>query len=99
MTLPERTARVLIVDDETSNIAILDRLFRSEYQTASARNGRAALELLDQESFDLVLLDIMMPEISGLEVLKTIRRHPPTADLPVIRSRRAWTKTTSLKAC
>jgi signal transduction histidine kinase len=75
---------VLIVDDEASNIAILDRLFRAEYQTMTATRGDAALKLLDEETFDLVLLDIMMPQVSGLDVLKAIRRNAHTAELPVI---------------
>lgn len=84
MNVSPNPPRVLIVDDEASNIAILDRLFRSEYQTMTATRGDAALKLLDEETFDLVLLDIMMPQISGLEVLKNIRRNPRTVDLPVI---------------
>jgi signal transduction histidine kinase len=76
--------RVLIVDDEASNIAILDRLFRSDYQTVTATKGDAAMKLLQDETFDLVLLDIMMPQVSGLEVLKSIRQNPQTVDLPVI---------------
>ncbi len=79
-----KTPRVLIVDDEASNIAILERLFRGEYQTVTARGGDVAMNLLEDETFDLVLLDIMMPQVSGLEVLKTIRQNPRTAELPVI---------------
>lgn len=84
MTTPTKASRVLIVDDEASNIAILDRLFRNEYKTTTAMNGQAAIDLLQKEPFDLVLLDIMMPLISGLEVLKFIRQNPGTADIPVI---------------
>jgi signal transduction histidine kinase len=84
MNTPAKTSRVLIVDDEASNIAILDRLFRNEYKTTTAMNGQAAIDLLQKEPFDLVLLDIMMPLISGLEVLKFIRQNPGTADIPVI---------------
>ncbi len=84
MNTPAKTSRVLIVDDEASNIAILDRLFRNEYKTTTANNGQVAIDLLTNEPFDLVLLDIMMPLISGLEVLKFIRKTPSTADIPVI---------------
>ncbi|HVU10130.1 MAG TPA: response regulator [Phototrophicaceae bacterium] len=84
MSLPENAPRVLIVDDEAANVTILDRLFRSEYRTATASNGQIALDLLERESFDLVLLDIMMPIVSGLEVLRHIRENPRTTDLPVI---------------
>lgn len=84
MAVSATTSQVLIVDDESSNIAILDRLFRSEYKTFTATSGEAALRLLDEEAFDLVLLDIMMPQISGLDVLKLIRQNPRTAEIPVI---------------
>ena len=84
MSIPPTASQVLIVDDEASNIAILDRLFRSEYKTFTATHGEAALKLLDEETFDLVLLDIMMPQISGLDVLKSIRQNPRTAEIPVI---------------
>ncbi len=84
MIASEQQPHLLIVDDETSNIAILERLFRSEYQTTSAGTGNKALDLLATETFDLVLLDIMMPVISGLEVLRLIRETAETAELPVI---------------
>lgn len=84
MGMSEPSSRVLIVDDEASNIAVLERLFRGECQTETAENGQAALDLLERERFDLVLLDIMMPLMSGLEVLRAIRQNPRTAELPVI---------------
>jgi len=84
MNTTENSPRVLIVDDEASNIAILERLFRAEYRTTSALSGAEALERLGQETFDLVLLDIMMPEVSGLDVLQSIRSTACTVELPVI---------------
>ncbi|MEP7292888.1 MAG: hybrid sensor histidine kinase/response regulator [Chloroflexota bacterium] len=84
MTAPAHPPCVLIVDDEASNIAILDRLFRDTYRTVTATSGQAALDLLARDSFDLVLLDIMMPLVSGLDVVKTMRKDPRTAELPVI---------------
>lgn len=84
MNVSPSAPHVLIVDDEASNIAILDRLFRPEYRTTTATRGVAALQLLEQDTFDLVLLDIMMPLVSGLDVLKSIRQNPRTAELPVI---------------
>ena len=84
MAASSRPSSILIVDDERSNITILDRLFRSEYRTVTASNGWDALDLLQRETFDLVLLDIMMPDVSGLDVLKAIREKPATAKLPVI---------------
>ena len=84
MGAPANTPCVLIVDDEASNIAILDRLFRDTYRTVTCSGGQAALDLLARETFDLVLLDIMMPLVSGLDVVKAMRQEPRTAELPVI---------------
>jgi len=84
MAVSSQKSRILIVDDESSNITILTRLFRAEYETVSAQNGWDALDLIEHETFDLVLLDIMMPQVSGLDVLKAIRENSRTAELPVI---------------
>ncbi len=84
MNAPVNAPCVLIVDDEASNIAILDRLFRDTYRTVSTNGGQAALDLMAHETFDLVLLDIMMPSVSGLDVVKAMRKEPRTAELPVI---------------
>ncbi len=84
MIAPEQQPHILIVDDEISNVAILERLFRSEYHTTSASTGKAALDFLATGTFDLVLLDIMMPNTSGLDVLRSIRETPETAELPVV---------------
>jgi two-component system sensor histidine kinase/response regulator len=84
MNAPANTPCVLIVDDEASNIAILDRLFRDTYRTVSTNSGQNALDLMARETFDLVLLDIMMPSVSGLDVVKAMRKDPRTAELPVI---------------
>ena len=77
--------RLLIVDDISDNRNILARRFqRRGYDTFEADGGERALELIHQQRFDLVLLDVMMPDIDGIEVLKRIRQlHSPVA-LPVI---------------
>lgn len=66
------------------NIMLLERLFARDYEVITASNGREALELLQKKAFDCLLLDIMMPGISGLQVLEKLRADPLTADLPVI---------------
>ncbi|HEX2907224.1 MAG TPA: response regulator [Phototrophicaceae bacterium] len=75
---------VLIVDDQRLNITLLQRLLEKHYRLKSATSGPEALDLLAQEPFDLVLLDIMMPKMNGLQVLQEIRSNPITADTPVI---------------
>ncbi len=74
---------ILIVDDEDFIRQNLERILREEgYRTAVARDGKEALDLLREAPFDLVFLDLRLPDISGLEILKTIRESDP--DLLVI---------------
>lgn len=74
---------ILIVDDEASLRQTLARILqRAGFEVTTTSNGSEALSLLSQQAFDLVYLDIRMPDISGLEVLKTI--HTTFPDLPVI---------------
>jgi two-component system, sensor histidine kinase and response regulator len=75
---------ILAVDDEPANLALLERLLKSQYRIMSVNSGQGALDMLVQAPFDLVLLDIMMPGMNGLEVLENIRRTSSTSDLPVI---------------
>jgi sigma-B regulation protein RsbU (phosphoserine phosphatase) len=83
MTTPP--AAILIVDDEELNRdALARRLQRHEYEVACAKSGREAIGLLGDRRFDLVLLDIMMPGMNGLEVLKFLRRVDSLLDLPII---------------
>jgi diguanylate cyclase (GGDEF)-like protein len=77
--------RLLIVDDIADNRTILARRFeRRGFEIVEADRGQRALDLIAEENFDLVLLDVMMPEMDGFEVLQRIRgQHSPVA-LPVI---------------
>jgi diguanylate cyclase (GGDEF)-like protein len=77
--------RLLIVDDISDNRAILTRRFqRRGFEVVEADSGFAAIELINRESFDLVLLDVMMPGIDGIETLKRIRSKQSASILPVI---------------
>jgi len=77
--------RILIVDDNASNRDLLGRqLVRAGHTVAEAENGHTALDQLDAGSFDLILLDMIMPDISGYEVLCRIKERPAVRDLPVI---------------
>ncbi|MGE5144348.1 MAG: protein kinase domain-containing protein [Acidobacteriota bacterium] len=78
-------ARILIVDDGAENREVLRRrLEREGHAVEAAENGRRALELVAQRSFDLVLLDVLMPELDGYAVLDALKGSPATRDIPVI---------------
>jgi diguanylate cyclase (GGDEF)-like protein len=77
--------RLLIVDDISDNRAILTRRFqRRGFDVVEAECGLTAIELIDRESFDLILLDVMMPGMDGIETLKRIRSRNSASALPVI---------------
>jgi len=77
--------RILIVDDIADNRAILGRRFqRRGYEIAEADSGSGALALIETERFDVVLLDVMMPDMNGVEVLRRIRERHSDLELPVI---------------
>lgn len=76
---------ILIVDDEPYMIRLLQHhVERAGYRMVKAVNGREALERVEMEKPDLVIMDVMMPELNGLEVLNQIRKKAETANLPVI---------------
>jgi CheY-like chemotaxis protein len=82
---PVAPARILIVDDLEDNRAVLERRLRRQgHSVESAAGGRAALERLARERFDLVLLDVMMPDLDGLAVLERMKGDAGLRDIPVI---------------
>ena len=79
-------AKILIVDDIDDNLYTLERRLKKDgYQDIEkASGGNEALKLVEEKSFDLILLDLMMPDISGLEVLKKLKTDPEHRKIPVI---------------
>jgi DNA-binding response OmpR family regulator len=76
--------KILIVDDEEDILHFLELVLREKgYEVATAMNGQDALTLAQLEKPDLVLLDIMMPQMDGWEVLKLLRVDDETANIPV----------------
>ena len=75
---------VLIVDDTESNIDILLELLGSDYDILVSLDGENALDIIDNEKIDLILLDIMMPDMDGYEVCRILKSKPTTEDIPVI---------------
>ena len=78
-------SRILVVDDNAANRDVLERrLLREGHQVITSANGVAALELALAHEFDLILLDLIMPEMSGLEVLRRLKAAEHTGHIPVI---------------
>ncbi|HVC79214.1 MAG TPA: adenylate/guanylate cyclase domain-containing protein [Chloroflexota bacterium] len=78
-------ARILVVDDEPRNGRLMRMVLRAEgYTTTVAASGQEALDTLESQPVDLIILDVMMPEMSGFEVCRILRARPATHFLPVI---------------
>lgn len=78
-------ARIMVVDDEEFVVDIIGHALRTQkHIIVSAYNGQQAIELLQRHRLDLVILDIIMPGLDGLQVCRFMRRHPRLASIPVI---------------
>jgi len=81
----DKTPTVLVVDDNQQNLELLQAYLEDvDCQAVPARDGLEALEIIAKEPPDLILLDVMMPKMSGFEVCKRIKNDPKTSDIPVI---------------
>jgi len=77
--------KILIVEDEESLLKLESILLTSKgYDVRGVPNGREALEAIAEEKPDLILLDIMLPEIDGFEVCRRVKEDPETQDIPVV---------------
>ncbi len=77
-------SRLLIVDDEPGNIRILSNNVADDYVLSAATNAKQALALAENQSPDLILLDMMMPDMDGLAVCEALKASEETRDIPVI---------------
>ncbi|MEB1809877.1 MAG: response regulator transcription factor [Bacillaceae bacterium] len=75
---------ILIVDDESDMRELISICLQNDYETVEAENGEAALEILDTQSVDLVLLDVMMPIMDGISVLTEMKQMEKMKEIPVI---------------
>jgi diguanylate cyclase (GGDEF)-like protein len=75
---------ILIVDDETTNIRALSQVLRPEYTVYMARDGRTAIETAENVTPDLILLDIIMSDMSGYEVITELKNSDRTREIPVV---------------
>jgi threonine synthase len=83
---PNRFSRVVVVDDTPEARRLIRRILQSQgdFEIFEATNGQEAIELINKEHPDLVILDLMMPEVDGFAVLDILRSNPETANIPVI---------------
>jgi two-component system, NtrC family, sensor kinase len=82
---PSLTESILVVDDIPSNLSVLVELLDSSgYKIAVAKSGESAISKIDAIAPDLILLDVMMPELDGFETCRRIKANPKTQDIPII---------------
>lgn len=84
MTNTDTHSKILIVDDDPSNITAMAGVLPDDYQLIVATNGPEALETVASEQPDLILLDVTMPEMDGYEVCRRLKANPITREIPVI---------------
>lgn len=84
-THPSKTDHILVVDDSPDNLFLVQTILEEEgYEITLAEDGRSALAQIEQSPPDLVLLDVMMPEMDGFEVTKRIRENPKLPFMPIL---------------
>src|SRR5215831_12415101 len=79
------TARVLVVDDVPANVKLMEARLSAEYfDVVTALTGQEALTICERAECDMVLLDVMMPDMDGFEVCRRLKANPSTHHLPVV---------------
>ena len=84
MTAPAYAPLILAVDDEGGNLLLLRQILQRQYRLLFAKDGERAIELARAQSPDLILLDVMMPDVTGHEVCRRLKSDPTTSRIPVI---------------
>src|SRR6476620_2592418 len=85
MTLPSDPKLILIVDDTATDVAVISGLLKDSFRTKVATSGAKALAIATgPEKPDLILLDVMMPDMDGFEVCRRLKANPDTREIPII---------------
>ena len=81
----EKRKHILVVEDETELAELVrERLEHNNYRISVAENGEKAIDMIGRETFDLIILDIILPVVDGYEVCRRIKLHPTHAGVPVL---------------
>src|SRR3972149_7818205 len=80
----KKRKKVLVVDDTPANVELITNLLENEYRVFTAYSGKEAFEKIKMEMPDIILLDVMMPEINGFDVCKKIKQEESTRFIPVV---------------
>jgi len=75
---------ILVVDDDTSNLMELTHILRADYKVYAVKDGASALKNASEYLPDIILLDVVMPDLSGFEVITGLKKEEKTKDIPVI---------------
>jgi DNA-binding response OmpR family regulator len=85
MDQTSRSARIMVVDDDQDTVVILARhLQREGFVPVPVSSGTECLKLIRDENIDVILLDLMMPDMDGFQVIKALKKDPETSEIPVI---------------
>ena len=83
-TLDDDAYRLLIVEDNSELLMLMKQLMQQKYRVATASNGREALDVIHSQPLDLIVSDVMMPEMDGYELTETVKQDPSYSHLPII---------------
>ena len=84
MSSSETRQKICIVDDDAMQATLIGMMLSQDYQVIQAASGTEGLDLIQREKPDLVLLDIMMPDIDGLDVCEQLKSNPETSGIPIV---------------
>ena len=80
----EKSGRILVVDDDPMNLKIAEKMLGEQFEVSLSSSGKEALELVNQQVPELILLDLHMPDTDGFEVMQILQENPETRDIPVV---------------
>ena len=80
----EQNYTILCIDDESVNLKVLASIFKDHYNVVACKSAKQGFQHALQEEPDIILLDVLMPEESGFELMEKLKKHPKLSNIPVI---------------